>query len=317
MYTCKGCEHTYPLKDTIVLTDTTNDTLLNITDYIDEKKQDTPIVNFLDFFQTIYAERGPLRALEIASGPGNLTKQALAYNFFSELWSSDISVSFLQHQTTILSSSLCKFVQMNASNTFPFPDNSLDIVYGNSCLHHFLHYETTLSECFRVLQPGGIAIFGEPVATGIQPLMLMLSLIAEFDTKEVQPIFTPEEQARIKQIQIDSNMLFTLAKTKQYTTLGKFEDKYTYNMEELADLGKSIGFSTFQTIKDINPSSFLYHPTVQIYTEQVELYIQTVKKHWKMPSQYMWIVELVYASIVFPNLGNNSCALFTVFCMKK
>jgi hypothetical protein len=167
------------------------------------------------------------------------------------------------------------------------------------------------------LQPGGIAIFGEPVATGIQPLMLMLSLIAEFDTKEVQPIFTPEEQARIKQIQIDSNMLFTLAKTKQYTTLGKFEDKYTYNMEELADLGKSIGFSTFQTIKDINPSSFLYHPTVQIYTEQVELYIQTVKKHWKMPSQYMWIVELVYASIVFPNLGNNSCALFTVFCMKK
>lgn len=316
-YSCELCNYKYPVKDGILLTDTTKDTFLDIKGYIDEKKQDRPIVNFIDFIQAMYTERGQLRALEVAGGPGNLTKQVLEYNYFSELWSSDISVAFLEYQQKYIVSECCKFIQMNASNTFPFVNNSLDIVYGNSCLHHFLHYEKTLSECFRVLKPGGIAIFGEPISTGIQPLMLMLSLIAEIDHNERKPIFTLNEYKRIKQIPIDSEMLRILATTKQYDKLGKFEDKYQYNIEELTTLAKTIGFSSFQTIKDINPSSFLYNPTVQTYIEQIELFIQTIINKWKIPSQYMWIVEEVYSNMVKPNLGTNHCALFTVFCMKK
>lgn len=317
VYTCELCKYTYPYNNGILITDTTIDTMLNITDYISEKSNGKPIYNFIDFFKAIYEERGSLLALEVAGGPGNLTKQALEHNLFSELWSSDISVEFLKYQQTIIHSPVCKFVQMNASNMFPFADNSLDVVYGNSCLHHFLHYDVTLSECFRVLKPGGIAIFGEPISTGNQPIWLMLSLIAEFDKTTSKPTFTQDQYRRIIQIQKDAEMLHTLAKTKQYDLLGKFEDKYLYNIEELENLSKTMGFSTFQTIKDITPSSYLYHPTIQTYTEQVELYTQTIIKDWKLPLHYLWIVELVYDSIIKPNLGTNSCALFTVFCMKK
>jgi len=316
-YTCETCNYTYPLNNGIILTDTKLDTMLNIKDYIHEKNNDRPIVNFIDFIQALYAERGELLALEVASGPGNLTKQALEYNVFSELYSTDISVEFLKYQQTSIQSPICKFIQMNASNTFPFADNSLDIVYGNSCLHHFLHYEITLSECFRVLKPGGIAVFGEPISTGNQPIWLMLSLIAEFDKTTRNPIFTPQQCESIKQIQKGVDMLRILANTKQYDKLEQFEDKYQYNIEELEDLSKTIGFSTFQTLKDIHPSSMVYTPTIQTYKDQVELYIQTIIKNWKMPLKYMWIIELVYDSVVKPNVGTKACALFTIFCMKK
>lgn len=316
-YNCSNCNNIYTKNNNIILTDTSLDTMLNVTDYIDEKKTDKPIIIFIDFISNLYKKSGKLNALEIASGPGNLTEQVLEYDFFYELWSSDISVSFLEYQNNFIKKSICKFIQFNASNNFPFNSNSLDLVYGNSCLHHFVYYEKTLKECFRVLKPGGIAIFGEPISTGIQPIYLMLSLIAEFDNKSQNPIFSDEIYKKILQFNIDNNMLLELAKTKQYETLSKFEDKYQYTIEHLSTLSKQIGFSEFKTMKDINSKSFLYYPSINTYIEQVELFINTVLPGWKLTYIYIWIIELVYDTIIKPNLGEDYCALFTTFCMTK
>jgi ubiquinone/menaquinone biosynthesis C-methylase UbiE len=43
----------------------------------------------------------------------------------------------------------------------PFPDRSFDVVYGSSVLHH-LDLTTAAAETFRVLRPGGRAVFTEP-----------------------------------------------------------------------------------------------------------------------------------------------------------
>jgi SAM-dependent methyltransferase len=43
----------------------------------------------------------------------------------------------------------------------PFPDGGFDAVYGSSILHH-LTLERAMSEVFRVLRPGGVAVFTEP-----------------------------------------------------------------------------------------------------------------------------------------------------------
>lgn len=174
-----------------------------------------------------------------------------------------------------------------------------------------------MTECFRILKPGGIAIFGEPISTGIQPMYLMLSLIAEFDKTSQSPIFPHEIYKKILQFNIDNNMLLDLAKKKQYEILINFEDKYQYSIEHLFNLSKHIGFSEFRTLKDINSESFLYYPTINTYIHQIELYIDTLIKNWKLPDNFLWIIEMVYDSIVKPNLGEDHCALFTVFCMKK
>lgn len=54
-----------------------------------------------------------------------------------------------------------KFVIMDA-NRLEFEDNTFDVVYGAAILHH-LDYERSLKEIQRVLKPGGIMVFREPL----------------------------------------------------------------------------------------------------------------------------------------------------------
>jgi 2-polyprenyl-3-methyl-5-hydroxy-6-metoxy-1,4-benzoquinol methylase len=52
------------------------------------------------------------------------------------------------------------FVQADAQH-LPFADYSFDRVWGNAVLHH-LDLATTARELYRILVPGGIAVFSEP-----------------------------------------------------------------------------------------------------------------------------------------------------------
>lgn len=53
------------------------------------------------------------------------------------------------------------FRAMNAEN-MSFPDNSFDLVFGSGILHH-LDLGKAIAEIHRVLKPGGVAIFQEPL----------------------------------------------------------------------------------------------------------------------------------------------------------
>lgn len=48
------------------------------------------------------------------------------------------------------------------AHSLDFPDQSFDVVVGSSILHH-LEYERAIMEIVRVLRPGGVAIFDEPL----------------------------------------------------------------------------------------------------------------------------------------------------------
>jgi SAM-dependent methyltransferase len=61
----------------------------------------------------------------------------------------------------------CHFLVMNAEE-LTFEDNSFDVVFGSGILHH-LDVEKCYREIARVLRPGGIAIFKEPL--GHNPLI--------------------------------------------------------------------------------------------------------------------------------------------------
>jgi ubiquinone/menaquinone biosynthesis C-methylase UbiE len=51
---------------------------------------------------------------------------------------------------------------VGSAHEMPFPDNSFDVVFGMAILHH-LDLELTSREVWRVLRPGGYAIFKEPL----------------------------------------------------------------------------------------------------------------------------------------------------------
>lgn len=40
----------------------------------------------------------------------------------------------------------------------PLPDSSTDVVWSNACLEHVRYPELTITECYRVLRPGGITL---------------------------------------------------------------------------------------------------------------------------------------------------------------
>lgn len=54
-----------------------------------------------------------------------------------------------------------EFLLMDA-HSLSFADNTFDAVYGGGILHH-LDYRVALPECNRVLKPGGVCVFGEPL----------------------------------------------------------------------------------------------------------------------------------------------------------
>ncbi len=53
---------------------------------------------------------------------------------------------------------------VGSCHEIPLADNHVDVVFGTAILHH-LDLELAASEVWRVLKPGGLAIFSEPTRT--------------------------------------------------------------------------------------------------------------------------------------------------------
>jgi SAM-dependent methyltransferase len=87
------------------------------------------------------------------------------------------------------------FVQADGER-LPFDDQSFDCVWGNAVLHH-LDLEIAARELWRVLAPGGVAVFCEP--WGENPLLNWARRRLSYPGKER----TPDEQPlRRRQVRV-------------------------------------------------------------------------------------------------------------------
>jgi SAM-dependent methyltransferase len=77
-----------------------------------------------------------------------------------------------------------KFCVMDA-HSLEFADGSFDVVLGNGILHH-LDLPIAMKEIDRVLQPGGIALFQEPL--GDNPILKFYRYLAENQTDDERPL---------------------------------------------------------------------------------------------------------------------------------
>src|SRR5438132_1497271 len=101
-----------------------------------------------------------LRALDFGCGHG-MAAVVLARRG-AKVTACDLSWGYLSEaRNRALANSVdIHFVQANAER-LPFADASFDLIWGNAILHH-LNLQTTATELFRVLAPGGVAVFAEP-----------------------------------------------------------------------------------------------------------------------------------------------------------
>ena len=111
----------------------------------------------------LFVESGRLapgrRALELGCGTGIFLEKVAASG--ASITGLDLSQDLLARaRDRLRGAGNVRLVRGNAED-LPFPDGAFDAVYGSSVLHH-LDLGRALSEAWRVLHPGGRAVFAEP-----------------------------------------------------------------------------------------------------------------------------------------------------------
>jgi len=99
------------------------------------------------------------RALELGCGTGVFLERVARSG--ARLAGIDLSPDLLARGAARLAGVANVTLTRGNAEQMPYPDASVDAVYGSSILHH-LDLDAALAEAFRVLRPGGRAVFAEP-----------------------------------------------------------------------------------------------------------------------------------------------------------
>ena len=143
----------------------------------------------LEFAYHLLGDVDGLRIVDFGCGSGANT--ALLAHRGAHVWGVDISEDLIRLARRRLEVSGrgggASFIVASAHD-LPFPDSSIDVVFGIAILHH-LDLKLVSREVHRVLKPGGRAIFQEPVRNS-RVLRFLRSLIP-YRAPDISPYERP------------------------------------------------------------------------------------------------------------------------------
>lgn len=231
------------------------DTLLDVASYAAAIPAELRhSLEIAELYTSIIRDRAP-RALdvvfEIGSGSGQLSLGLCQSLPTSRMICSDVSARFLDILGTRLAPSradgrvsLCRV----DANSLPFGDGTLSAVVGHSVLHHLAHYEHTVKECHRVLAPGGVAVFGEPIMDHFALLSLVCAMILEMDQVRRDPKLSVPCKAHL-------GYMAALAQEKSAnhradrSALSEVEDKFVFEIARIRAIGREAGFRDVDVVQ--------------------------------------------------------------------
>jgi ubiquinone/menaquinone biosynthesis C-methylase UbiE/uncharacterized protein YbaR (Trm112 family) len=253
--TCELCGRSFEVVDDIpVLLDeyTAGTALDRLDDYdaamgINEAVIDQTRAEWKKILRTLGYR--PRHALEIGSGTGVLTFALLEDQAVGRLTVTDVSQRFLQTLTTRLAQypTPISLVACDA-NERHFRDGAFDLVVGRSVLHHLLDYEQALAQCRYVLQEGGAAVFYEPVLEGKTITTLFMALMLRCDEAMHAGLLSDVERDAVR-VQI-KNQMKSVELPQDRESLAKIEDKYIFEIDDLKQAGRDVGFTDVEFVED-------------------------------------------------------------------
>jgi SAM-dependent methyltransferase len=135
------------------------------------------------------------RVVDFGCGSGANT--VLLANRGAHVWAVDISEDLIRLGQRRLAVNAreggAQFI-VGSAHDLPFPDASIDVVFGIAILHH-LDLDLVSREVHRVLKPGGRAIFQEPVRNSA--LVRFIRSLIPYRAPDVSPFERPLTDAEL------------------------------------------------------------------------------------------------------------------------
>lgn len=218
----------------------------------------------------------PRRVLEIGSGTGQLTWGLCNESAFAEIHCSDISPRFMRRLHEKLSGTPAKglYSYLFDANDFPFQDNTFSAVLGHSVLHHLASFESALENAFRVLEPGGIAVFGEPMMETHALVYLAAAQLIAADDLSSQPRLDARARATLQAVAQEGLQKASFLMERP-SSVHDVEDKFVFPAEYFRAQAARIGYSKFELIQ--------YGPMHDL-AATIEGYLNEVLSHQGVPS---------------------------------
>jgi ubiquinone/menaquinone biosynthesis C-methylase UbiE len=256
---CAACDGKYSFENGILdlLVDKELKTQLDTANYnvrhnISDATVDSVGKGWLGILQQIGADIEDARVLEIGAGSGVLSVGLLRHSRLSHLFATDVSNEFLQTIVDAAGGDDRLFATRCDGNRIPVVPQSVDLVFGRSILHHLVDYEETLKCAATALKDGGTAVFFEPIIDGKVVIAHSCALLIGMNALMAEPVFNQDE-------------INILMRTQRHITKGawypqdrdsiaKLEDKYIFDIDQLTDVGRRIGFQSVEFMEPPRPA---------------------------------------------------------------
>lgn len=127
------------------------------------------------------------RVLEIGCGVGRVA--VLLAKSGAQVTAFDLSPHSVEvaKQSSIINRTVVDFA-VSAGEFLPFADESFDVIFGKSILHH-LHINTGKRDLYRVLKRNGKAVFVEPM--GMNPILTFVRKYVPYSHKNLVGVDRP------------------------------------------------------------------------------------------------------------------------------
>jgi SAM-dependent methyltransferase len=165
---------------------------------------------------------GDVRGLRIVDfGCGSGANAVQLANRGAQVWGVDISEDLIRIAQRRMAVSGrpggAQFI-VGSAHDLPFPDNSIDIVFGIAILHH-LDLKLVSREVYRVLKPGGRAIFREPVRNSA--VVRFLRSLIPYRAPDISPYERPLTDAELRDFVAPFRLMRSRAFDLPFVPLGE------------------------------------------------------------------------------------------------
>ncbi len=254
---CRGCAREYPILDGIpaLMFDATRDTALDLAQYEAQHPPDPDqgegiFRPYRDAMRRFGVAGGV--CLEIGSGTGNLTRGLAGCADLTEIHCFDISLRFLRRllQYVPRHEKLRCWI-FDAAHS-PFRAESVNAVFGHSVLHHLLDYEDALRDVFRVLRPGGLAMFGEPIMDSHAMTSFCAGLIVAIEQRNGLAGLSEPELSILRDIRDRCGFVGKSMRENRQALAG-LESKHVFVVGDLLRLAREIGYREADYVNGFTP----------------------------------------------------------------